>query len=363
MYKLFLVVTSLIGSIVLLEFGLRFSNAQLGNLQAMPIHWIMTDPEWTIDPDLIFAHIPVLDAIEQRATSSGNLPLVLGLGDSFTAGEPFPDEVGFLNQMQSLLAREGIRIDILNTGSSGYSPDQELIILRRVLAKGIRPKIVVWSFYVNDFYESAQTPSFTIAVAGTLLQLDGRKNFVFQRQQFFRALPLPQQIKEKSALVAALLHFYNLKIGHQLPPELRDPDTSTDWVIKKFQLQIQEAKQLSVQYGFTIIPVLIYPQTTYLSADYLKEHQIYDDAAEVGMLNQLLSQDQHYIPLHFITLLEDKGLRAKENHDATGASTYFISQDSELERFPLGQHHFNPLGYALFGEVVAAKVRSLLLMP
>lgn len=325
----------------------------------VPIHWILRDQDWTIDPDLIFARKAVLTEIERVATRSSTVPLVLAIGDSFTAGAPFPDEKSFTAQLQRSLAQESIDIDVLNTGASGYNPDQELMVLNKVLQKGIRPKVVVWSFYINDLYEGGQWSLYTIDTNGKLASLSGTNNFIFQRQKFFEAVPLPRIVKENSALMTAVLHFYSAKIGQELPRQLLEPAANRDWVAQKIQLEIQAANQLAKQYGFTMIFVMIHPQSTYFAPELQKQLGSDGDIADVATLTQILSQEKHFIPLQFNTLIESGAYTLEQLRCIDRGLVYFAT--FEQEGFPPGQHHFNELGYALYGEIVKEKIRPLLL--
>lgn len=349
---------------LIIELGLRISGTKFGDFTQIPIHWIVRDDSWSVDPDFIYVERAVQADIARVASSSSTLPLILALGDSFTAGAPFLRENSSFNQMQRSLADEFIFTELLNTGTSGYNPDQELIMLKKILEKGIRPKLVIWSFYTNDFPESGQWPNFSLDENGQLLQLSGANNFIFQRQLFFDALPLPKIIKHNSSLVAAMLHFFNLKIDREIPREFRDRDSNFDWVNQKFKLEIQEAKQLAKQYDFTLVFVSIYPQTNYFSPEFLAEQGVADDQTkEVDAFTQLLSQEEHYIPLQLNTLLENGDYSLQPPQCVDGATRYFTAQGSPEDDFPVGQHHFNQLGYFLFGEIVKQTVQPLLSLP
>ena len=360
MHKVIFAVLSFLFACLLLEIGLRFSKAELGDSTMIPVHWIMKDPDWTVDPDLIYAHRLVLAEIDRVATSSSTAPLILALGDSFTAGDPHPDEKSFPVQLQRSLSNDSIHTEVLNAGTSGYNPDQELILLNKILQKGIRPKVVVWSFYINDLYESGQWPNFTLDKNGELQQLDGANNFIYQRQKFFDSLPLPRVIKENSALVTAMLHFFNLKIDQEIPREFRDPDSNIAWVQQKLKLEIKAAHKLAQQYDFTLVFVAIDPQSAYYSQEFLKEHKVFDDSKEVEIIKQLLHQEKYYVHLNFNTLFETGEYSLQPPQCVDGSIKYFNPHGSEIDDFPLGQHHFNELGYALFGEVLKEMIQPLL---
>ena len=132
LYRVLLFFLSVVVAALVIELGLRISRAKIGDFTQIPIHWIVRDDSWSVDPDFIYVERAIQADIARVASSSSTLPLILALGDSFTAGAPFSRENSSFSQMQRSLADEHIFTELLNTGTSGYNPDQELIILKQI---------------------------------------------------------------------------------------------------------------------------------------------------------------------------------------------------------------------------------------
>jgi hypothetical protein len=137
------------------------------------------NPSNLLDPELIHIHrpnqrlvghtsgdlVPVLGiaterkhAIDVRYDSRGfrnetditTAPLVI-LGDSFVEAGLVPAE----ELLSSRLARQ-LGADVANLGQSGYSPQQELLVLKR-FGLPLRPKVVFWLFFEgNDLLDVAR---------------------------------------------------------------------------------------------------------------------------------------------------------------------------------------------------------------
>ena len=69
-------------------------------------------------------------------SASNNRPVILGFGDSLTAGFGVPREGGYPDQLQRTLDQRGFRYRVVNMGISGdtikYIPTQEAIKQRHV---------------------------------------------------------------------------------------------------------------------------------------------------------------------------------------------------------------------------------------
>jgi hypothetical protein len=73
------------------------------------------------------------------------------LGDSYMQGLFVPDDMTPAECLKRRLAgRLGVRVEVLNTGHLGYSPEQEYHTLR-AYADRIKPQFIVLSLFANDF--------------------------------------------------------------------------------------------------------------------------------------------------------------------------------------------------------------------
>jgi hypothetical protein len=92
------------------------------------------------------------------AVAPGALRL-LALGDSFIEGYSVPLDQTVTQVLEASLRGRGLRAEILNGGTSGYSTDQEYLFYR---SEGARyaPRVVVLFFYYNDvLYNSFDSSS------------------------------------------------------------------------------------------------------------------------------------------------------------------------------------------------------------
>lgn len=100
---------------------------------------------------------------------------VLVLGDSYVFGVGVDEEHLFTTCLERRLSRDGARVEVVNAGVSGYSTDQQLLLLQE-LGPQLRPDVVVLVMCDNDFegncesfsYQQYYKPYFTPAPGGTL---------------------------------------------------------------------------------------------------------------------------------------------------------------------------------------------------
>jgi lysophospholipase L1-like esterase len=74
---------------------------------------------------------------------------ILGLGDSFTYGSLLELEKTYLKQLESILKKEGKKVDVINAGVIGYNLFQSLTYLRE---RGVKyqPDLVIYFFWLDD---------------------------------------------------------------------------------------------------------------------------------------------------------------------------------------------------------------------
>jgi hypothetical protein len=84
---------------------------------------------------------------------------VVCLGDSFTLGFSVAREDLFVDQLESVWNARGRNVDVINTGTEGYSTDQQVVWM---LENGdaYQPDLVLLFSYDNDLYWNGQTEYF-----------------------------------------------------------------------------------------------------------------------------------------------------------------------------------------------------------
>jgi lysophospholipase L1-like esterase len=107
---------------------------------------------------------------ESAVKPSPGSPVIAVLGDSFTWGWGVNNGQVLTAQLQDRL---GPGTDVRNFGLNAYGTVQELLLLKRKLAEGLRPTWVVLMLFQNDYYDniSAHGDRPAFAVAGTNVSL------------------------------------------------------------------------------------------------------------------------------------------------------------------------------------------------
>lgn len=203
----FFIVFSFLLSLFILELFLRF----LGNKKQLELEWLLKENDyWKIDPDFIFTTTDVQDRLsELKQHEGGTEDLIFAIGDSFTKGDPDPQEIAYTKFLQEKLITGTKSAQVINLGVGGYGSDQEFLLLKKVLENDVTPKVVIWQFYFNDLYENMSLATFDTSTEGNLEQLDGASNWAYRRQLLYDLIPLSDHIKRESFLVNNLLYAFD----------------------------------------------------------------------------------------------------------------------------------------------------------
>jgi hypothetical protein len=86
---------------------------------------------------------------------------IVSLGDSFTVGYEVAAEDTFSSVLERELRRDGIPVEVLNCGVSGFSTAEECLYLERELLR-YQPDLVLVSFFPNDFDDNLRTGLFRL---------------------------------------------------------------------------------------------------------------------------------------------------------------------------------------------------------
>ncbi len=84
---------------------------------------------------------------------------VLSLGDSHTQGYEVNQNETFSYVAEDILDKKGIKSTVINTGVSGFSTAEELVLMENEGYK-YKPDYVVLGFYANDFEDNLRTNLF-----------------------------------------------------------------------------------------------------------------------------------------------------------------------------------------------------------
>ena len=187
LYAFFLFIVAA-AAILVCEVGIRlFVSASVWK------HCVAKD-DWQPDVELGWANIPDLDVIHRddgpeirfRLNPDGLQPVganedrtegvarVMIFGDSCTVGRAVLEPERLANQLQKSLSSSVLAVEVICAGVQGYSTDQSLILMRRLLPR-YKPDLVIHMFCDNDLggNESSEAyglakPRFQLNTAGGL---------------------------------------------------------------------------------------------------------------------------------------------------------------------------------------------------
>jgi len=323
-----------LASLIVALLGLEATLRLWGYRPPLQSGWMLTSPYLVPDADVIM--IPRFLLAPSFYHPAGDGPLVLAIGDSFTQSYPVDAADSYPAVLERALGRRGVRAVVANAGMGDSGPDQQLRLLQTRLLPRLHPAVVVWSLYANDLWDNVLRAVFTIE-GGTLRPRSGFRNWIYVRQRLFDLAPLPQSVKRNSYVFNIVLKAVELGAKAAVPPEYaRDP---TAWGARKLRLELDEFERLAHAHGFTGYVLLIAPQSVYLAATDPAAWRDHWSAVEHRKLTALLDGRDDLI---------DAWLGAEHAGD--------IFADDGRDEGALGDRHLNEAGYAMLGELVAARL-------
>lgn len=96
-----------------------------------------------------------------RRARRGGVVRILLFGDSAVVGRAVPPEETLHAQLEKRLRDAGLSVEVWNAGVQGYSTDQVLLLMRRLLPL-YRPDVVSYSLCGNDFGGNASSEAYGI---------------------------------------------------------------------------------------------------------------------------------------------------------------------------------------------------------
>ncbi len=295
---------------------------------------------WDKDKSVIFIKTSVQDEILAEKKSN----TVVLLGDSFVAGDPVKLEYSTPSRLSYYLQQHHISNEVVNLGVGGYGPDQEFKLFSQYINAGNRPKVVIWCFYVNDVFDNYNTPIFDISADGAFVSLDPSKNFIYRRQVFYDAIPLPRTIKYNSWIIHELLSSFDYWQFDQIPAGYQN--NRDQWSIDKLTVELNLMEALSRALRFNLVYVLIAPQTAYMPRAAIP--QDYDWTLKYySVLSQVLTGRKNTILLDF----QNSAPTSEKNVlGATAGLDDLLFTHPPQEAFGKGERHFNATGYDWFAQ-------------
>lgn len=131
---------------------------------------------------------------------------VIALGDSHTQGFEVHQDFTFSSIIEKHLNHKGFNAEVINTGVSGFSNAEELLLLDNELVK-FEPDYVVLGFYGNDFRDNIKSGLFILDSENNLVKTDKNEHIPGVRiQNFIHAIPGVQWLGENSYFYSILFN-------------------------------------------------------------------------------------------------------------------------------------------------------------
>lgn len=224
--------------------------------------------------------------------------LIVAIGDSFTLGFPFPEDMSYPGLLEKMLRESGIDARVLNAGRLDTGTDQHLRLLTDQILPRISPDTLLVQLHPNDAAENATRAMFSISASGEL-------------------------VAEADAEVPAGV----------------DP---IDWGFRKWLLAIDAFAKLASERGFRLYFVLVAPQSVYRKD--VPEWGLFE-AVTYERMRESLSGRANFIDIRFEP---GNGPRSSPGTD------FFLDEDRD--DMNVGSRRFNEAGYAFLARTVAARL-------
>jgi hypothetical protein len=304
--------------------------------------WLVAHPEKRVlDDDLIVTAPSFRDPATYRVDPKR--PTLIALGDSFTESYPVAHEQTYPATLGRLLEDAGFPMNVINLGLGDTGPDQQLRLLETVALAHVHPDVVVWQFCDNDVPDNARKAVYTID-AGRLRPISGRDNWLYRRQQLLERTPLPDVIKRNSRIYQYVMKLEERGLYAHVPKS----STAEEWPLDKIRLEVAYMNRLAEEHGFLVYVAIVTPQVAYLDDAQQKFHEAGDigfSRAHYTAIRDLLAGERRFIDLHM-----------ESPTDEPAWKTLFC--DEKADANPLGQRHYNAVGYSLMAEMIAKRILS-----
>jgi lysophospholipase L1-like esterase len=300
--------------------------------------WLLGTEKRVLDANLIFINPRHSEASFYRRDPE--LPTVLTLGDSFTEGFPVPPSRNYPSCLRRMLARAGRPMNVINLGMGDSGPDQQLLLFRTHALAHVQPDVVIWQLYENDTWDNITRPVYTID-EGRLEPIPAAENWLYKRQLFYDATPLPPSVKRYSYIYRYMLKSAEFWAKAQVPEAYANAPER--WAREKLRLEIAEMERLAKEGGFHVYYVVVPPQAMDLTGT-RGDHSTRVESLKVShpKLRAMFASQRGYIDLDFQRGTKPTWLRlyAGGRRDPNG----------------LGGRHLNEPGYRLMARRVARRI-------
>ena len=196
-----------------------------------------------IRPNLKFRHTTPDGSWEFETNSQGfrnrtdfnyekrpGLVRVVALGDSHTQGYECHQDYTYSAVIQKYLHTRDVDIEVINTGVSGFSTAEQLLLLEKEMVK-YSPDFVVLGFYANDYEDNLKAGFFSLDVDGELTQVKNEHIPGVKIQDVIYSVPGIKWLGENSYFYSMLFNtvweLYKARLAatarEEIPTELMIP--------------------------------------------------------------------------------------------------------------------------------------------
>jgi len=141
---------------------------------------------------------------------------VLSLGDSHTQGYEVRQEFTFSAVLERFLNQNNTKAEVINTGVSGFSTAEELVLLDNEAVK-YHPDVVVLGFFDNDFEDNLKAALFSLDPQGNLHEQKYEHIPGVRIQNFIYGIPGVMWLSENSYFYSLLFNsiwnYFKFKLG------------------------------------------------------------------------------------------------------------------------------------------------------
>lgn len=284
-------------------------------------------------------HLPPAYCSDRYYAVDEARPKLVALGDSFTKGMPVAPSASYPSLLRAVLAARGHPTNVIDLGMTDTGPDQHLRMFERELLTRLTPDVVVWQFYPNDAWDNLVKPTYDIR-DGALVPRESWRNWLYRRQQFYRAAPFRDALRSSSYFFRYLLRAAEHWQTYAAPPEFSQNPWM--WGFEKIRLAVGRMNALGKERGFRVYYVLVAPQAVYFApAARSPESDRFGNGYD--RMFELLRREPTFIDARFHAF-DDRG----------PAEEIFV--DASRDGAGPGGRHFNENGYQLLADLVYARL-------
>ena len=192
---------------------------------------------------------------------------IVAIGDSHTQGYECQQEYTYSATIERYLKNKGVNAQVMNTGVSGFSTAEALLLLEHDLVN-YSPDFVVLGFFANDFEDNLKSGLFSLDDQGELIQQKTEHIPGVMIQDFIYAIPGVQWLGENSYFYSVLFNFtwdhFKALLARtarkQIPTELAVPtrNNSSEYELRLAAQLIRRihktADRIGAQFIFLDIP-------------------------------------------------------------------------------------------------------------